>query len=97
MLLSSRPAIAAASAALVLLLAACSGGAPATDDADTDTPVAPVESTPAGGGSTPPARNSGNDGIAGDEAPVTSIPARWHGYWAANEAGCREPDATSKG
>ena len=49
MLLFSRPAIAAASAALVLLLAACSGGAPATDDADTDTPVAPVESTPAGG------------------------------------------------
>ena len=97
MLLCFRPAIAAASAALVLLLAACSGGAPATDDADTDTPVAPVESTPAGGGSTPPARNSGNDGIAGDEAPVTSIPARWHGYWAANEAGCREPDAHIQG
>ena len=94
MLLSSRPAIAAASAALVLLLAACSGGAPATDDADTDTPVAP---TPAPDEATPPAKDSGNDVAAGDDAPATTIPARWHGDWAADEAGCREPDAHIQG
>ena len=94
MLLSSRPAIAAASAALVLPLAACSGGAPATDDADTDTPVPP---TPAPDEATPPAKDSGNEGIAGDDAPAASIPARWHGDWAADEAGCREPDAHIQG
>ena len=97
MLLCFRPAIAAASAALVLLLAACSGGAPATDDAGTDTPTTPAGPTPAPDGSTPPANNSGDDGTAGGDAPAATIPARWHGDWAADEAGCREPDAHIEG
>ena len=97
MLLCFRPAIAAASGALVLLLAACSGGTPATDDADTDTAVALVETTPAPDETTPPAKDSGNEGIAGDDAPAASIPARWHGDWAADDAGCREPDAHIEG
>ncbi|OHE83744.1 MAG: hypothetical protein A2579_07345 [Lysobacterales bacterium RIFOXYD1_FULL_69_11] len=91
MFLSSRPAIAAASTALVLLLAACSGGTTATDGTDTDTPAAPVE--PAPDDARPPADDGGDGTDAGDDAPASTIPARWHGDWAADDAGCREPDA----
>ena len=92
-----RPAIAAASATLVFLLAACSGGTPSTDDAQTDTPVAPVAPAPERDQSTPPANDSGDDRTTAEDAPATTIPARWHGDWAADEAGCREPDAHIQG
>lgn len=95
MLLYPRTAIAAASAALVMLLAACSGGTTATDGADADTPAAPVESGPAH--ARPPADGGGDGTDPGDDATGAAIPTRWHGDWAADEAGCRDPDAHIEG
>ena len=103
--IASRTAVAAASTTLVLLLAACSGDTGAEGGANADDPAASAErapvSAPAQDGPMPPAGDAGDDADAPADAPNgapgTTIPARWHGDWAADEAGCREPDAHIEG
>ena len=106
--IASRTAVAAASTTLVLLLAACSGDTGAEGGANADNPAASAERAPesapapdAQDGPMPPAGDAGDDADAPADAPTgapgTTIPARWHGDWAADEAGCREPDAHIEG
>ena len=99
--IASRTAVAAASTTLVLLLAACSGDTGAEGGANADDPAASAErapvSAPAQDGPMPPAGDAGDGADAPTGAPGTTIPARWHGDWAADEAGCREPDAHIEG
>ena len=103
--IDSRTAVVAASTILVLLLAACSGDTGAEGGANADNPAASAErapvSAPAQDGPMPPADDAGDDADAPADAPAgapgTTIPARWHGDWAADEAGCREPDAHIEG
>ena len=103
--IASRTAVAAASTTLVLLLAACTGDTGAEGGANADDPAASAErapvSAPAQDGPMPPAGDAGDGADTPADAPTgapgTTIPARWHGDWAADEAGCREPDAHIEG